>query len=345
MLGAIAAADAALALPARFSGWVAGVHAVVQIVAALAADGNADTHQIAGFLIAGYRAGAWLSGASAWAALAMLMLSIVATSTIDGISRDDLIIVDVASSALLPWLVGRYTTARRGYIAELEQQAETQRRDARAAVERAVREERSSIARDLHDVISHHVSTVGVHAGAARMRLTDTTHLPEVRESLSAVETSSRAAMLDLRRLLDLLHGDPAEADRLGLDNIEDLLNGVRRAGLPTRLTSHGAERPVPDSVQTALYRSTQEMLTNAQRHGDGTIVDVHLHYGDSSVSVSTRNGTASNAAADTPETTSRGLAGIRKRAALFGGTVTYGPDTDGDHWETTVTIPLPDSL
>ena len=73
---------------------------------------------------------------------------------------------DAAARHHLPWLVGRYTTARRAHIAELERQAENRRRDARAAVERAVAGERSSIARDLHDVISHHVSAIGVHAGA-----------------------------------------------------------------------------------------------------------------------------------------------------------------------------------
>src|SRR5258707_328317 len=72
----------------------------------------------------------------------------------------EVLAVEVGKTALLPWLVGRYTTARRAHIAELERQAENQRRDAKTAIDRAVADERSSIARDLHDVISHHVSAI-----------------------------------------------------------------------------------------------------------------------------------------------------------------------------------------
>jgi signal transduction histidine kinase len=355
VLGAIAAADAALALPARFAGWVAAVHAVVQVLAALVTAGTAAEHGIggAGSLIAAYRAGAWLSGSVAWAALAVLVLSTIGVSLIFADASQDLMVVEIASNALLPWLVGRYTTARRGYIAELEQQAETQRRDARAVVDHAVREERSAIARDLHDVISHHVSAIGVHAGATRMRLSAAMHPREVQESLTAVETCSRAAMSDLRRLLDVLHGGSADSDSLGLDDIEELLDGVRRAGLPTRFTSQGAPRAVPDSVQVALYRITQEMLTNAQRHGNGAIVEVELRYGEASVSVMARNGIAPPASApaadrEKPRPIPRGLAGMRNRAALFGGTIAYGPKHDGPDpnsncWETTVMFPLAD--
>lgn len=349
---AVAAADAALALPARFSGWVAALHAVVQLIAAVLTLGTAAADGVgtAGFLIAGYRAGAWLSGAPAWAAVAMLAASTVGVSLISG-NTDHLVIVDMASNAVLPWLVGRYTTARRGYIAELEQQAETQRREARAAVDHAVREERGAIARDLHDVISHHVSAIGVHAGAARMRLTSETQARGVQESLSAVELSSRAAMSDLRRLLDVLHGDATATATggVGLGNIEELLDGVRRAGLPSRFTSEGIERRVPDSVQVALYRITQEMLTNAARYGDGGTVEVTLRYGESSVSVMASNGIGTAAATvfddpDSPRRRPRGLAGIRKRAALFGGTASYGPGPDRDRWQTVVTLPLEDS-
>ncbi|MGB3482606.1 MAG: histidine kinase [Mycobacterium sp.] len=348
---AIALADAALALPARFSGWVAAAHAIVQLVAAVLTAGTVAAHGVgsAGFLIAGYRAGAWLSGTAARVALAVLVFSAVGASLIYGDPGQDPMVVDVASNALLPWLVGRYTTARRGYIAELERQAEAQRRDARAAVDQAVREERSSIARDLHDVISHHVSAIGVHAGAARMRLTAATDPPGVQESLSAVELSSRAAMSDLRRLLDVLHGESTGSDQVRLENIEDLLNGARRAGLATRFTSEGGARPVPDSVQLALYRITQELLTNAARYGDGGTVDICLRYRDSAVSVTASNtiGPVADSAfgnPDEPRPRSRGLAGIRERAALFGGTVAYGPGPDGLRWETVVVLPLAES-
>jgi signal transduction histidine kinase len=168
-----------------------------------------------------------------------------------------------------------------------------------------------------------------------------------VSDSLAAVETASRAAMLDLRRLLDLLHGDRADVSRQpGLDNIEDLLDGVRRAGLATRLSTHGADRPLPGSLDIALYRIIQEMLTNALRHGDGSAVEIELHYRAESVSVIARNGIQSTVPAlGRPDGehngAARGLVGIRKRAALFDGTVTYGPGPADDRWETTATFPL----
>jgi signal transduction histidine kinase len=351
VLAAVVLVDAALALPARYSGWVALAHAVVKVAAAGLLGGSTLGSQAsdAGFLIAGYRAGAWLRGGVATAALAVLALGIGGSYLLPQGRDGGSLLVEVMKNALLPWLVGRYTTARGAYIAELEQRAENQRRDAHAAVEQAVAAERSTIARDLHDVISHHVSAIGVHAGAARLGLSAATS-PGISDSLAAVETSSRSAMVDLRRLLDLLHGDPSDVSRQpGLDNIEELLDGVRRAGLPTRLSTHGPVRPLPGSLDVALYRITQEMLTNALRHGDGSAVEVGLRYHEASVSLTARNGISpavptppsSRHQASERRDSGRGLAGIRKRAALFEGTIEYGPDPAGRMWETTATFPL----
>jgi signal transduction histidine kinase len=274
-------ADAALALPAKLSGWVAGAHAAVRIVAAVAlvvGSGTRGDIGDAGFLIAGYRAGAWLRGRAAVTSLIVLALGILGAHLIGGAHHAELLPVEIIKNAVLPWLVGRYTTTRRAYIAELEQRAENQRRDARAAVDHAVAEERSAIARDLHDVISHHVSAIGVHAGAARLGMTAAAHSDGIAGSLSAVETASRSAMLDLRRLLDLLHGGTSDANRQpGLDNLEDLLDGVRRAGLPTRLRTRGVARPLPGSLDIALYRITQEMHDRRDR----TALRRHVRVGD----------------------------------------------------------------
>jgi signal transduction histidine kinase len=351
VLAAIATVDAALALPARYSGWVALAHAVLLFGAAGLLGGSSAAGRLsdAGALVAGYRAGAWLRGGAAWMALAAMVLGIGGAQLIFGLHDGDIIPVHILKNAVLPWLVGRYTTARRAYIAELEQRAETQRRDAQAAVQHAVAEERGAIARDLHDVISHHVSAIGAHAGAARLGLGTSTRPGAVASSLAAVETASRAAMLDLRRLLDLLHGDRADVSRQpGLDNLEELLDGVRRAGLATRLSTHGTPRPLPGSLDIALYRIIQELLTNALRHGDGSTVEIELHYRAESVSVVARNGIPSTAPARAAidgerNGATRGLVGIRKRAALFDGVVTYGADLAGDRWETTATFPLGD--
>jgi signal transduction histidine kinase len=103
--------------------------------------------------------------------------------------------------------------------------------------------------------------------------------------------------------------------------------------------------RPLPESLDIALYRITQEMLTNAARHGDGTSVDIELRYDESTVSVTARNGIRSPSRTEPNDNnthpTPRGLAGIRKRSSVFGGTVSYGPDAAGGRWETVATFPL----
>jgi len=99
----------------------------------------------------------------------------------------------------------------------------------------------------------------------------------------------------------------------------------------------HGRPRTLPASPDVALYRIAQELLTNALRHGDGGPVDLGLRYDAGAVTLTARNGVG---APGVPAGTGRGLTGIRTRAGLFHGTVTYGPDEDGKHWETSVTVP-----
>lgn len=246
LLGGIAV-NAALAGPARYSGWVALAHAVLFAGGPLLL-GHLPAAEIgnnSGILIAGYRAGAWLRPKPSVLALFALLTGVLIGCLETGKGGWDwrLIAINVGVDALLPWLVGRYTTARRAYIADLQREADERRQHEEEAVRRAVTEERTTIARDLHDVISHHVSAIGVHAGAARLGLPDGDS--PVRKSLGAVESASRSAMADLRRMLDLLHAE-TNAEQPGLDNLDELVETVRTAGLPTRLTLRGEPRTCP---------------------------------------------------------------------------------------------------
>ena len=338
LLGGIAV-NAALAGPARYSGWVALAHAVLFAGAPLllcTCSGYVVGNN-SGILIAGYRAGAWLRPKPAVLALFALLAGVVA-GCVEGGGRTAsdwrLIAISVSVSGLLPWLVGRYTTARRAYIADLERAADERRQHEEEAVKRAVLEERTTIARDLHDVISHHVSAIGVHAGAARLGLPDGDG--PVRKSLGAVESASRSAMADLRRLLDLLHAQP-HAEQPGLDNLDELVETVRAAGLPTRLTLRGEPRELPGSLDVALYRIAQEALTNALRHGEGP-VEVELNHGRTEVVLTVTNGLRPGRAPQ-EEHAHRGLAGIRQRVTLFGGQVSYGET--GEHWQLRTTFPV----
>ncbi|UVS79752.1 sensor histidine kinase [Actinokineospora sp. UTMC 2448] len=338
LLGWLLVADAALAAPARFSGFVTLAHAALVLVSCMVLsdfDGMRVPNN-SGLLVAGFHAGAWLrpvqAGLALLAVIGALLASVAVAGRYDGDWRV-VLFAGVIPNAVLPWLVGRYTTARRAYLAELEAEAEQRRRDERVAVQRAVAEERSAVARDLHDMISHHVSAISMHAGAARLGVADD---GPVRRSLAEVESASRSAMADLRRMLDLLHGhDPGPRNQPGLSTVDELIDGVRAAGLPVRLTVRGTPVTVPGSLDIALYRIVQEALTNALRHGGGQ-VEVDVAYRPEGLTVAVVN----DIGAAPQRTASRlGLRGIRERVAVFGGDVSYGPD--GGRWRTVVSIPL----
>jgi signal transduction histidine kinase len=329
--------DAALAGPARLSAHVAFAHAAVPIILLLSF-GHWTPANDAGILIAGYRAGAWLHGVPASASFVALSASLLVCNTVvsnNGIASG---IVSMVKAAVLPFLVGRYTTARRAYLAEMERRSELERRDAQEAVAKAIAEERSSIARDLHDVIVHHVSAIGLHAGAAR--LGQPSGNPKLETSLRSVEASSRAAMVDLRHLLDLLHGDNSEGARQpGLDNVDELFDGVRAAGVPARFSVSGTQQDIPESLSITVYRILQEMLTNALRHGDPDGVLITLEYGPDSLTITSTNKVG--AGKETAGTVRRGLAGIRNRAGMFAGRTIAGIEPDGETWRTSVRFPV----
>ncbi|MEC3975154.1 sensor histidine kinase [Amycolatopsis sp. H20-H5] len=346
LLGGIVV-NTALAGPARYAGWVSLAHAVMLITAAvlLCPCTGFVLGNNSGILVAGFRSGAWLRTTPAiLALLAMVTGSITSDAIGGGRTGHNLLLMLLGASvtSLLPWLVGRYTTARRAYIADLELEAEQRRLHEAEAVRRAVTEERTTIARDLHDVISHHVSAIGVHAGAARLGLPDDGDAP-VRRSLTAVETASRSAMVDLRRLLDLLHGtESTGAQRQpGLDNVDELLEGIRAAGRPARLTTHGTPHELSGSLDVALYRIVQESLTNALRHGDSGTVEVELDYRETEIVLSVTNESIPGGRGSAAEFPHRGLAGIRQRVALFGGRVDHGHLPDGQHWRVRAIFPL----
>ncbi|GLW89270.1 two-component sensor histidine kinase [Actinokineospora globicatena] len=333
-LGLAVVVDAALATPARWSGAVALAHALVHGIGPfLLAQPYSNINEV-GLLVAGYRAGAWLGTAEAFAALAVLGAGLMAERFAYS-GNWWLTILNVLASALLPWLVGRNTTARRGHLADLERREATRQAEEREVVRAAVTRERTAIARDLHDVISHHVSAINVHAGAARLALRDR---PEdrLRDSLTAVETASRSAMASLRTLLDLLHHGDDSATQPGLDDLDDLVDLIRSAGLPTRLVTAGPAVAVPRSVDIALYRIVQEALTNALRHGGRRKAVVELTRTATSLRLTVTNDLG---AGRPPDVGHRGLAGIRHRAALIGAIVECGPS--GPQWMVRVDVPL----
>ncbi|MCP3804069.1 histidine kinase [Allokutzneria sp. A3M-2-11 16] len=332
-IGLILLVDAALASSAKRSGLVAVGVAAVQIVIPLLLDPGSHHICNTGGMMAAYRVGAWLPAGPGLLAIGALAVADVFDGKFPGPGVLPLAIA-ITTSAVLPWIVGRHTTTRSAYIADLERRADRQEHAAQTAIRRALAEERSSIARDLHDMISHHVSAIGVHAGAARLGMGADGNAAAQR-SLSAVETASRSAMTDLRRLLDLLHGkDDSQHRQPGMGNADELLAGVRAAGLPVTVTTTGAPLDLPGSVDIALYRIFQEALTNALRHGDGA-AEVALDHRSEEIILTVTNPLRHN---DNSVVPGSGLTGIRDRVALFGGEATFGPS--GDRWALRVSLP-----
>jgi len=199
-------------------------------------------------------------------------------------------------------------------------------------LEHTARGERARIARELHDVVAHHISMVAVQAETARLT---TPGMPAAgAQRLSAIGDTARAALTEMRRLLGVLREDAHTdaADRRpqpGLKQLIDLLDEARDAsGTSTRLVLRGPPATLAPSVELAAYRIAQEALTNARRHAPGAAVDVELRYTDDALQVRIRdNGPG---APPTAPAGGHGLAGMRERATAVGGQLTTGPAAGG---------------
>jgi signal transduction histidine kinase len=222
---------------------------------------------------------------------------------------------------------------------------ELQARSEELAVERernaaqAVVRERLRIARDLHDVVAHHVSLMGVQAGAAR-RMVDSDP-DRAADSLVAIEESARQAVEELHRMLGTLREvgedgvggrSPLDLDgpsTLRLSSIPALVEHAESAGLGATFNIVGTPREVPATVESTLFRVAQEAVTNTLKHASSTArLDVRLRYLDDAVELeSTDSGGASQAAVDGA---GLGLIGMRERIAAVGGTLETGPRARG---------------
>lgn len=210
--------------------------------------------------------------------------------------------------------------------AALEQRTTELEREREVTAAQAVALDRVRIARELHDVVAHHVSVMGVQAGAARAVMD--ADPAESRRLLTGIEASAREAIDELHRLLDTLRtpgaADDVDPSTIGLDSLAALTAASDAAGLPTSFTVVGEPVPVPQVTQVNLYRIAQEALTNARRHGGaGATADVRLRYTDDRlVELEVVN-------SGRPLLEPRpglGQLGMRERAAASGGTIEIGP-------------------
>ncbi|BAG23824.1 putative two-component system sensor kinase [Streptomyces griseus subsp. griseus NBRC 13350] len=209
---------------------------------------------------------------------------------------------------------------------------------------RTVLEERARIARELHDVVAHHMSVISIQADAAPYRVADPPR--EMVTALTDIRAGALEGLDELRRLLGVLRseghpdGSTPQAPQPTLEGLDDLLAGVRKAGLDVTAAISGTRRPLPGGVELSAYRIVQEALSNTLRHAPGATVRVELTYRHAALHLRILNGPGQHAAPLSPGA-GHGVLGMRERAAMLGGELTAAPLPDGGY-EVTALLPVP---
>ena len=264
-----------------------------------------------------------------WAVFALVMGVLVA-----GVisNEDDLPWAAVPANVVVlgtAWILGDNLRTRRQYLAELEEKAARTEAQHVAEAERAVVEERTRIARELHDVVAHSMSVMVVQAGAAR-RVLDRDPA-QASEALAAIEKTGRESLTEMRRVLGVLRGneDLAElAPAPGLDDFDRLLQHCDEAGLPVELVVTGKVRRLAPGLEMNAYRVVQESLTNSLKHAGTASAVVQLHYRADALEVSVTDD--GRGAAVVTAGSGQGLVGMRERVEAYGGRLNAGPRPGG---------------
>ncbi|MGD1219684.1 MULTISPECIES: sensor histidine kinase [Streptomyces] len=247
------------------------------------------------------------------------------------VSDSDAMASVVAQALLFSAVLWRF-----GFLAR--RSAELTRRLRAEQAERARREvaaERGRMARELHDVVAHHMSVISVQAGLARFVFDSDP--ATARTALGTIADTSGEALDELRRMLQVLReedlkerdGSPA-APMPGLARLGDLVERVRAGGVPVGLQVRGAPRPLAPGVELCAYRVVQEALTNILKHARHATASVELHYQEHQVTVSVTNDGEEVIPDRVARAGGHGLIGMRERAKLYGGTISIGPLSEG---------------
>ncbi len=262
-------------------------------------------------------------------------------------NREDLSVGDLAGNVAIFGIAavfGDSVRTRRAYTRQLELRAADLERNQEAEAQRAVAEERLRIARELHDVVAHAMSVVAVQSGVGAHVIDSDP--AEAKRILENVKVSSRAALNEMRRLLGVLREEDGARGTLtpaaGLESVNELAEGLRRAGVPVSVRVEGVRPAVPPGLDLTAYRIVQEALTNVLKHAGPATVAVTIDYHPDSVCIDVAdNGRgASTAPADGQSGDGHGLLGMRERVAVFGGRLDAGSRAGGG-FRVTATLPF----
>ncbi|MEQ7007299.1 histidine kinase [Actinopolymorpha sp. B17G11] len=253
-------------------------------------------------------------------------------------------------------VAGLWVRARREVLAGLQDRAERLEREQAARSDQARAEERSRIARDMHDVVAHRVSLMVLHAGALEVNAPD----QRTAQAAALIRTTGRDALANLRDVLGVLRSNPSSVEWVSgtqgshapmtgqsspdagafdayaltpqptLDDLDTLLDESRSAGVPVSRRDEGAPGPVPIMVQGTAYRVVQEALTNVHKHAGGAATEVVLTYAAGGLRLVVRNDAPPPGADKALPGGGYGLTGLRERVQLLGGYLVAGPQPDG---------------
>lgn len=288
----------------------------------------------------------------------ILVTAALATVIVAGIIQPETTAAAFFLTAI-PVLIGVVVRTRRSGKRELAEQ------ERRHSGERALLEERQRIARELHDVVAHHMSVIAIQAEAAPYKTADPP--PELVECFAEIRGSALTGLTELRRLLGVLRtGSPSTAPQPGLAVLDALLDSARGGGVSVTASVTGEPVPLPEGVDLSAYRILQEGLSNAMRHAPGSHVRVRVAYAAARVELEVRNGAGADGARTDVARTGDGVAGadgsgtggsgigdsatgatggghgivgMRERAAMLGGTLFAGPAGDG--FRVTAVLPV----
>ncbi|MEU6176041.1 histidine kinase [Streptantibioticus parmotrematis] len=260
-------------------------------------------------------------------------------SSVDSSSNRIVSVVFLTVPFALAWVIGDSVRTRRAYYAQLEERAERLHREREAQAKAAVAAERARIARELHDVVAHNVSVMVVQADGAAYVLDSSPD--QAKQALGTISQTGRLALAEMRRLLGLLRASDDSGGEYvpqpGVDQLGDLIEQVRGAGLPVDFAVAGRPRPLSSGVELTAYRIVQEALTNTRKHGGPDVsATVQLTYGDAELRMLIEDdGRGAQRehyedGAGGADGLGQGLIGMRERIAMVGGTIDTGPRPGG---------------
>ncbi|MEU0630081.1 sensor histidine kinase [Streptomyces sp. NPDC005989] len=255
-----------------------------------------------------------------------------------GWAQQAFIVIVLTVPFVLAWVLGDSMRTRRAYFSQLEERAARLEREREAQSKVAVAAERARIARELHDVVAHNVSVMVVQADGAAYVMDAAPD--QAKQALETISSTGRQALAEMRRLLGVLRtGDAQESGEYvpqpDVDQIEDLIDQVRQAGLAVDFKIEGTPRPLPSGVELTAYRIVQEALTNTRKHGGPDAgASVRLVYFDDGLGLLIEDdgrGAAHELYEDGgADGAGHGMIGMRERVGMVGGTLDAGPRPGG---------------